>query len=88
MSEHLGHDKNKPVANARGNTRNGKSKKTLKGEFGELPIDIPRDRDGSFEPQIVPKHQTRWTGFDDKILFLYALRISVMLTNQSSNVTN
>ena len=77
MSEHLGHDKNKPVANARGNTRNGKSKKTLKGEFGELPIDIPRDRDGSFEPQIVPKHQTRWTGFDDKILSLYARGMTV-----------
>jgi putative transposase len=41
MAEHLGHDKNKPVANPKGNTRNGKSKKTLKGEFGELPIDIP-----------------------------------------------
>jgi putative transposase len=56
MAEHLGYDKNKPVANPKGNTRNGKSKKTLKGEFGELPIDIHRDRDGSFEPQIVPKH--------------------------------
>lgn len=72
MAEHLGYDKNKPVANPKGNTRNGKSKKTLKGEFGELPIEIPRDRDGSFEPLIVPKHQTRWTGFDDKILSLYA----------------
>lgn len=40
----------------------------LKGEFGELPIEIPRDRQGSFEPQIISKHQTRWTGFDDKIL--------------------
>jgi putative transposase len=77
MAEHLGHDKNKPVASPKGNTRNGKSKKTLKGEFGELPIDIPRDRDGSFEPQIVPKHQTRWTGFDDKILSLYARGMTV-----------
>jgi putative transposase len=41
MSEHLGHDKNSPVTNADGNARNGKSKKTLKGEFGELPIEIP-----------------------------------------------
>ena len=77
MAEHLGHGKNEPVANPRGNTRNGKSKKTLKGEFGELPIEIPRDRDGSFEPQIVPKHQTRWTGFDDKILSLYARGMTV-----------
>ncbi len=65
MAEHLGHGKNQPVENAAGNTRNGKSRKTLKGEFGELPIDIPRDRHGTFEPQLVPKHQTRWTGFDD-----------------------
>jgi putative transposase len=77
MASHLGHAKNEPVANPKGNTRNGKSKKTLKGEFGELPIDIPRDRDGSFEPQIVPKHQTRWTGFDDKILSLYARGMTV-----------
>lgn len=77
MAEHLGHSRNEPVANPAGNTRNGKSKKTLKGEFGELPIDIPRDRHGSFEPQIIPKHQTRWTGFDDKILSLYARGMSV-----------
>ncbi|AZU15842.1 hypothetical protein NY98_24310 [Xanthomonas citri pv. fuscans] len=44
MTEHLGHDKHEPVANAAGNTRNGRSRKTLKGEFGELPIEIPRDR--------------------------------------------
>ena len=72
MEIHLGHAKNDPVANAAGNTRNGKSRKTLKGEFGELPINIPRDRLGSFEPQLVPKHQTRWNGFDEKILSLYA----------------
>lgn len=72
MAEHLGHDKNEPVENATGNTRNGRSRKTLKGEFGALPIAVPRDRHGSFEPQIIPKHQTRWSGFDDKILSLYA----------------
>ena len=77
MSEHLGHDKNAPVTNPGGNARNGKSKKTLKGEFGELPIDIPRDRQGSFEPQLIPKHQTRWAGFDEKILSLYARGMTV-----------
>jgi putative transposase len=77
MSDHLGHDKNAPVTNPGGNARNGKSKKTLKGEFGELPIDIPRDRQGSFEPQLIPKHQTRWAGFDDKILSLYARGMTV-----------
>lgn len=77
MAEHLGHGKHEPVENTAGNTRNGKSKKTLKGEFGELPIEIPRDRHGRFEPQLVAKHQTRWTGFDDKILSLYARGMTV-----------
>ena len=77
MTEHLGHGKNEAVANQAGNTRNGKSKKTLKGEFGELPIEVPRDRHGSFEPQLIPKHQTRWAGFDDKILSLYARGMTV-----------
>ena len=77
MADHLGHGKNEPVENLAGNTRNGKSKKTLKGEFGELPIEIPRDRQGTFEPQLIPKHQTRWAGFDDKILSLYARGMTV-----------
>jgi putative transposase len=77
MAEHLGHGKHEAVANPAGNTRNGKSRKTLKGEFGELPIEVPRDRHGSFEPQIIAKHQTRWTGFDDKILSLYARGMTV-----------
>ena len=77
LTEHLGHDRHESVANASGNTRNGKSKKTLKGEFGELPIDVPRDRHGSFEPQLIPKHQTRWNGFDDKIISLYARGMTV-----------
>lgn len=77
MTDHLGHDKHEPVANTAGNTRNGRSRKTLKGEFGELPIEVPRDRQGSFEPQLVPKHQTRWSGFDDKILSLYARGMTV-----------
>ena len=77
LSEHLGHGKHESVANDTGNTRNGKSRKTLKGEFGELPIEIPRDRHGSFEPKLVTKHQTRWAGFDDKIISLYARGMTV-----------
>ncbi len=65
------------MANPKGNTRNGKSNKSFKGEFGALPIQIPRDRDGSFEPQIVPKYQTRWTRFDEKFLSLYARGMTV-----------
>ena len=53
LTEHLGHGKNQVVINEAGNTRNGRSKKTLKGDFGELPIEIPRDRAGTFEPQLI-----------------------------------
>ena len=77
MEAHLGHAKNEAVTNPTGNTRNGKSRKTLKGEFGELPVEIPRDRHGSFEPQLIPKHETRWNGFDDKIISLYARGMTV-----------
>jgi putative transposase len=77
MAAHLGHSKHEPVLNPAGNTRNGKSRKTLKGEFGELPIEVPRDRQGTFEPQLIPKHQTRWTGFDDKVISLYARGMTV-----------
>ncbi len=70
MTEHLGHAKHDPVTNPSGNARNGKSRKNLKGDFGELPIEIPRDRHGSFEAQIVAKHLTRWSGFDDKMISL------------------
>lgn len=77
MEAHLGHAKNETVTNPAGNAHNGKSSKTLKGEFGELPIEIPRDRHGSFEPQLIPKHQTRWNGFDEKILSLYARGMTV-----------
>ena len=77
VAPYLVHAKNQLVANAAGNTRNGKSSKTLKGDFGELPIEIPRDRHGSVEPQIVTKYQTRWVVFDDKILSLYARGMTV-----------
>ena len=77
MADHLGHEKSDPVTNVTGNARNGHSAKTLKGEFGELPLDIPRDRQGAFEPQLIGKHQTRWTGFDDKIISLYARGMTV-----------
>ena len=72
LTDHLGHEKHSPVAAKGGNVRNGKSAKTIKGEFGKLPIEVPRDRDSSFEPIILPKGQTRFTGFDDKIISLYA----------------
>src|SRR6202522_1622768 len=72
MTDHLGYEKHDPAGHHRGNTRNGKSQKTLKGDFGELELETPRDRQATFEPKIVAKGQTRWTGFDDKILSMYA----------------
>lgn len=72
LTHHLGYEKHQPLGRGSGNSRNGTSSKTLKGDFGEAVIEVPRDRAGSFEPQIVGKHQTRFTGFDDKILSMYA----------------
>jgi putative transposase len=77
LTHHLGYEKNDPAGYHSGNSRNGATAKTLKGDFGELVIETPRDRNGSFEPQLVKKHQTRWDGFDDKILSMYARGMSV-----------
>lgn len=60
LTHHLGYEKHDPAGRGSGNSRNGASSKTLKGEFGEAVIGVPRDRNGSFEPKIVPKHQTRF----------------------------
>ena len=72
LTDHLGYEKHDPVGYKTGNSRNGKTKKKLKGDFGEIDLETPRDRNGTFEPKIVEKHQTRFTGFDDKILSMYA----------------
>jgi len=72
MSVHLGYDKHAPVGRGSGNSRNGATAKTLQGEFGEIELHTPRDRNGEFEPKIVAKGQRRFEGFDEKILSLYA----------------
>jgi len=72
MTDHLGYEKHSPDGNNSGNSRNGTYKKTVKGEFGTLEVTVPRDRNGSFEPVILPKGQSRFTGFDDKIISMYA----------------
>jgi len=72
LTHHLGYERHDPVGKGSGNSRNGTSAKTLKGDFGEVEIEVPRDRNGSFEPKIVPRHQRRFSGFDDKILSMYA----------------
>jgi len=76
LTEHVGYDKHEASGNNSGNSRNGKSTKTIKGTFGELALETPRDRNGTFEPQIIEKHQTRFTGFDKNILSLYSRGLS------------
>jgi len=76
LTHHLGYEKNQREGRGSGNSRNGKSRKKLKGDFGEVEIEVPRDREGEFEPKIVGKHQRRFTGFDDKILSMYARGMS------------
>ena len=70
LDEHLGYGKHQKSRT--GNSRNGHSQKTLKTEDGEFELNTPRDREGSFEPLLVKKHQTRFTSMDEKILSLYA----------------
>jgi putative transposase len=73
LDAHLGFEKHEKVGESkRTNTRNGKTRKTVKGTFGELEIETPRNREGSFEPQLVKKRQIRLSGMDEKILTLYA----------------
>lgn len=72
MTDHLGYDKHAPAGKNSGNSRNGTSKKTVTGEFGNLDISVPRDRNSTFEPIIIPKGESRFTGFDDKIISMYA----------------
>ena len=75
MSHHLGYapGQAKPEG-AAANHRNGKSAKTVLTDVGALRIDVPRDREGTFEPQLIGKHERRFTGFDDKIIAMYCWR--------------
>jgi putative transposase len=77
LTDHLGYEPHAEPPGGTGNTRNGSTPKTLITDHGPVPIDTPRDRDGSFEPKIVRKRQRRFQGFDDKILALYSRGVSV-----------
>ncbi len=72
LTVHLGYGKYDSEGRNSGNSRNGTSPRTIQGEFGKLELAAPRDRNGSFEPQIVPKGQRRFEGFDQAIISLYA----------------
>jgi len=76
MTDHLGYPKHDTAGHHTGNSRNRYSAKTLKGEQGALTLDVPRDRNGEFEPLIIPKGQTRLPMFNDKILALYSRGMS------------
>ena len=76
LTEHLGYEPHGEPASQQSNRRNGAARKVLKGNDGAVPIDIPRDRDGSFEPELIQKGQTRIDGMDDKIIGLYAAGLS------------
>jgi putative transposase len=77
LTEHLGYEHGQPPPGGAGNTRNGTTPKTLATEHGQVRIEAPRDRKGSFAPQIVPKGKRRFAGFDEKIIALYARGMSV-----------
>jgi putative transposase len=72
MSHHLGYEKHAPAGRGSGNNRNGRSRKKVQGDFGAVELEVPRDRNGTFEPKIIPKHERRFAGFDEKILSMYA----------------
>lgn len=72
LDDHLGYEKNDKSKYRKLNTRNGYSPKTIKGDLGEVEIRNPRDRESTFDPQLIPKHKTRLEGFEEKILHLYA----------------
>jgi len=76
LTDHLGYEKNNSKGDGSGNSRNGKSSKRLKGDHGDIDLETPRDREGTFEPQIVKKGQSRLTQMDDQILSLYAKGLS------------
>jgi len=76
LTEQLGYEKSNAGEKETENRRNGTSLKTLRTDQGPMEIEVPRDRDGEYEPQIVPKYQREWRGFDDKILSMYGLGLS------------
>ena len=69
MDHHLGYRKHQLSDRGSGHSRNGKSRKTVQGEFGQTEIETPRDRNSSFEPKLIGKHQRRFPGFDQKVTF-------------------
>jgi transposase-like protein len=76
LTAQLGYEKSKSGEKQTENRRNGKTSKTLRTDQGPMEIEVPRDRDGEYEPKVIPKYQREWKGFDNKILSMYALGLS------------
>jgi putative transposase len=72
LTHHLGYAKHAPEGKNTGNSRNGTSPKMVTGKRGQVHLEVPRDRNGEFEPQLIQKGQTRFDGLDEKIISLYA----------------
>ena len=77
MNLHLGYQPGEPKPMGQGNERNGASGKTVLTEQGPIRLELPRDRDGTFAPILIPKHERRFTGFDERIIAMYARGMSV-----------
>ncbi|HDM74839.1 MAG TPA: IS256 family transposase [Deltaproteobacteria bacterium] len=76
LTDHLGYEPHEQKGRGTGNSRNGKGHKTVQSETGAIDIQVPRDRKGTFEPQLIKKRQRRLEGFDDKVLALYSRGLS------------
>jgi transposase-like protein len=76
LTDQLGYERGDPAGRGSGNSRNGSSPKTVLTDIGAVDVDIPRDRSGEFEPKLISKHQTRLSGFNERIIALYARGMS------------
>ena len=77
LTDHLGYERHDPTGRGSGNSRNGTTAKVVLTDVGAVDVDVPRDRNGDFEPRIVPKGVTRLDGFNDRIISLYARGMTV-----------
>jgi putative transposase len=84
MEEHLGYSKHDPEGRGSGNSRNGATSKTVRGDFGQVEIESPRDRNSSFEPKIVAKRQTSVGNFSEAVISLYTRGLT---TRETSNMS-
>jgi putative transposase len=77
MTDHLGYERGDTAGRGSGNSRNGSSRKRLHTDIGTVDLEVPRDRNGEFDPKIVPKHTRRLEGFNERIIALYARGMTV-----------